>query len=130
MANKTKINKGKSIIAKFDGWVEFFPEKGQYSKKGVFNRRSTGQMHFDVDFLNYDTSWDWIMPVVEKIYMLPPVKTIHITPGETIIYFQRDEFKEAIKSPCLAENNSITECFIATVEFLEWYNENLIISTE
>jgi hypothetical protein len=67
----------------------------------------------DVDDLEFYSSWDWLMPVVQKIESL--------SKEEKVINWSRQnknifDFK-------------LTECkiksvFIACIEFIEWYNKN------
>lgn len=72
----------------------------------------------------YHSSWDWIMPVVEKIHINRNVKEVSIIPGRTRIWMQGRKPNTYIQSPCLLENNSITECWLAVIEFINWYNSN------
>lgn len=62
--------------------------------------------------IRYDESWDWLMPVVEKI------KSLGICYGDNGY-----NFIEAI-------NRNLLECSISGVfescdQFIKWYNENL-----
>lgn len=67
---------------------------------------------------NYHEDWNDLMPVVEKIYLLREVKEVSIRPGRTRIWLQQSY----IQSPCKPENNSITECWLAVTEFVQYYN--------
>lgn len=67
----------------------------------------------------YDKSWDYLMEVVEKIHLDRMVKEVSIRPGRTRIWLHGFSY---IQSPCKAENNSITECWLAVVEFIKWRN--------
>lgn len=53
------------LIAEFDGWTHFPTPKAK--GKGYWSYPSRGYAHFGSDAFRYDTSWDWLMPVVEKI---------------------------------------------------------------
>ncbi len=67
----------------------------------------------------YDTSWDWLMPVVEKISELG--YEFQIDANET--YFKEcDGDYEIVAS---AFNGSVLgNTFEAVLQFIEWYNEN------
>lgn len=55
--------------------------------------------------LRYKTSWDWLMPVVTKIFSL------NVTPSQ-----ERSAINDALNE---ANINSIYE---AVVDFIKWYN--------
>lgn len=80
---------------------------------------------YGVKELLYHSSWDWMMPVVEKIHMDRRVKEIVVRPGKTKIWFNDKVQKGYIESPYLPENTSIVECWIACIEFIKWHNEQL-----
>lgn len=65
----------------------------------------------------YDKDWNKLMEVVERIYLKREVKDVAIHPSRTRIWLQQS----FIQSPCLPENNSITECWIACILFIKWY---------
>jgi len=70
--------------------------------------------------LHYHTSWDWLMPVVERIEK------------ESHVYF--DIYREATrvryqpqettlwKAMCPDENCKINHVYNAVIQFIEWYN--------
>lgn len=59
MSNEVTITQMNEAIARFDGWETHF-----YNDTLFF--RKEGKSYFNSD-LKYHTSWDWLMPVVEKI---------------------------------------------------------------
>ena len=66
--------------------------------------RDDGIINFHIDFeLKFHTSWDWLMPVVDKIE-----QTIGGVPQELL---HLSLFSEHI------------EVYNAVVQFIEWYNE-------
>lgn len=76
----------------------------------------------DVDDLMYHTSWDWLMPVVEKIESL------------SIVSFEKN-LQEDGDYQCLFTNGyeilichyadtSIEATYKAVVEFIKWYNKS------
>lgn len=71
--------------------------------------------------LQYHTSWDWIMPVVEKINLDRRVEEVSVSMGKTRIWFKHEFY---IQYPVNPHYNTITQCFLTVVEFIKWYNEN------
>jgi hypothetical protein len=75
------------------------------------------------DLMGYDTSWDWLIPVVEKI------ETIDIN-GEMVILEaigKRAKFILEFGCRILPDNegrSKIEATYKAVVEFIKWYNEN------
>lgn len=63
------------------------------------------------DELQYDESWDWLMPVVIKCFEVAP-----------ILSFKLDAIKETF-----LEKPDKTKVFINVVEFIDWYYETQII---
>lgn len=69
--------------------------------------------------LKYHTSWDWLMPVVEKIESLG--YEFQITKEEAYFKDTDGDF-EIVAS---AFNGSIMDnTYNAVVQFIEWFNEN------
>lgn len=71
----------------------------------------------------YHKSWDWLMPVVEKIEMLDCVLAVTISTNEVTIESMNEEFTfiEVIR---WEDKDSIRGVYKAVVEFIEWYNKN------
>ena len=69
--------------------------------------------------LKFNSSWDWLIPVVEKIYLMREVVAFTISLGEVEIKLIG---REPIKSPCIPSNDSIKELWLAVVQFIKWYN--------
>lgn len=72
-----------------------------------------------VDFcdLEYHTSWEWLMPVVEKIESYDMNVKIHTS--YTSIHFKRKQCIVDVDGRIKIENT-----YSAVVQFIEWYNEN------
>lgn len=66
--------------------------------------------------LGFHSSWDWLMPVVEKIWA--------ITGCRTLFYFEANE-KLTIYSNIQSSDAKI-EIWSAVIEFIKWYNESKI----
>lgn len=80
-----------------------------------------GKPTLEADLSFYESSWDWLMPVVEKIDSLDDGKYIVIIdPMITII----SENGEAVVNECQAFDGRIKNTYGAVVEFVKWYNQN------
>lgn len=60
-----EVIEGTKIIAEFDGW-KHYPTPKQ-TGNGYWNFPEKGYAQWSLDAMKYHTSWDWLMPVVEKI---------------------------------------------------------------
>lgn len=94
-----EIIEGNKLIATFHG-AAYNHVQNYYLIKSLSFMGSIGQM-------KYHTSWDWLMPVVEKI------NKIH---NEVDIYKQLSKVMEAL---WLID---IRHLWLAVVEFIKWYN--------
>ena len=65
------------------------------------------ESYADVDDLKYDASWDWLMPVVEKVFILSE---------------DEEAWRMDIESGLTTLN--INETYRAVVEFINEYNKN------
>lgn len=104
------------LIAEFMGYkfYEHFP-----LKRNGWQRREQKDtaiyLAYSDDELKYHESWDWLMPVVEKLEDMGC--EITQTNGECTI--SGDEYYEETYG-----NNRRHATFDAVVEFIKWYNEN------
>ena len=84
-----------------------------------------GMTGYDFDDLEYHCSWDWLMPVVEKIESLDIYFGIS---SKNITVFPIDNLnanKPIVKIMGWIEKlTKIEATHKAVVEFIKWYNEN------
>jgi len=108
---------GNALIAEFMGikWASIQDTDGSYH---VVDQEKS-RIENEWVPVEYHTSWDWLIPVVEKIIIKRVVESYSFRFGEFKIW---TETGDVIKSPCSPHNNSITECWIAVVEFITWHN--------
>lgn len=113
------------IIAEFmGGW-----NRDPGTRKIGINLPDQGNEWWDIDELKYNTSWDWLMPVVEKICkidygddigpngMVYPRTFGMLDPeGNFLFRFNRQQL--------YAEKTLIAATHKAVVEFIKWYNES------
>mgnify|MGYP003400855777 FL=1 len=109
--------KNNRLIAEFMGlaYCDRHMYEGWY-KSSEFNYRIC-----DDDGLQYHTSWDWIMPVVEKIESMN--YTVTIRQGHVSIC-SNSYRKPYYTGGDNVEINKIQAVYQAVVEFIEWYNKN------
>jgi len=110
---KEDIIEGNKIIAEFDGFV-YYPEDTLNGIKGVLRKDDRASMHLDFDkpfHPKYHTSWNELMPVVQKIkkWSVPDNLWEDFT-----LYHAK------IKTGLM--NADINAVWLAVVEFIKWYN--------
>ena len=75
---------------------------------------SVGLEYYDEDDMEYHTSWDWLMPVVEKIESLGYVFTIQ---------GGKAEYGEMVsRTRCFIVNDKLSSTHQAVAEFIKAYN--------
>lgn len=102
-----EIKEGNKLIA------EFLGKKRKYeSSEDVFNAS-----------LQYHKSWDWLMPVVEKIEIVSGKNTeITFWQGkQRCIILDYDNVNDLEK----IGETKIEATYLAVIEFINWYNNHL-----
>lgn len=122
--NTQEITNGNKLIAEFMGCKivsnDFiFPDemKHLYAPSNLYEMED-GIYNFscDVSEIKYHSSWDWLMPVVEKVSNIVGFKGMDEC-NETEWYILKRLFDLRISA-------NITSVWIAVIEFIKWYNEN------
>ena len=129
------IKEGNKLIAEFmghslSGGIWYMPDYSHYAYKGTHSFKIDC---FKTEQLSYNSSWDWLMPVVERI--------------ETISIYQAEQYGSfpvsfaflkvlnnyvvivscaALKFNQIKMENAIrlTATHEAVIEFIKWYNKN------
>lgn len=108
------------LIAEFMG----IPNRTEY---GIFTGEAYTEVKGNDDewiVARYHNSWDWLMPVVEKISLMPTVDDDFYYPrtfgmrdadGHFLFRFNRQ--------PLYTASSLIEVTHCAVVEFIKWYNE-------
>jgi hypothetical protein len=106
-----EILEGNKLIAEFMGY-KYFPNNSLNGIKGVYEKEGKSLMLI-TDF-TYHSSWDWLMPVVEKIGSLECVYHWELTQNTFTIYSDEDfqHFGTDIERVCTT-----------IIEFIKWYND-------
>ena|SRR6185436_10170478 len=70
--------------------------------------------------LRFNSSWDWLMPVIERIdSLMPPIKMPQDLNALKEGNHGSEKFMDVIAVPL---NTPITEVYKSVVEFIKWYN--------
>ena len=107
--NKQEIIEGNKLIAEFMGRC------GKVNKN-LFWVNIPGVLWVTTDEMKFNSSWDWLMPVIQKMFYMP----FGDTPGLSD-YFDKhmDEYSFGFHCP-------IKVVFNKVVEFIKWYNQQKI----
>lgn len=115
-----QILEGNALIAKFMNWTYGHPDRTEPRWQNQwFTPKKEGQYRHEI--LKFDSSWNWLMPVAEKIESLG--WNINILRQEVTIY--DDKFKARNDGRCIVKNTTtkLESLFLAIVEFIELHNE-------
>lgn len=105
----TFTEKGNQLIAEFIGY--------EYDRT-LPGHGGSVIMTLGINDCRYHSSWDWLMPVVERIESLGYEVTIR---GEIVnIYIPNCEDFGA------TQKTKIGSTWLAVVEFIKWYNKNIL----
>ena len=77
----------------------------------------------DLRGLKYNSSWDWLMPVVERIESIKPFIVTIDRNGCWIGEYFGEFTQNQITFHHESEGNKITIIWLAVVEFIKWYNK-------
>lgn len=106
---------GNKLIVKFMG----FEIKDGF----VLNFRAHSKL--DPVFLHYNSSWDWLMPVVEKISKLNHV-SLHLVPtqiGKNEGYCHIEYGIVGVEKIIVNHGVFIDSTWLSVVNFIKWYNK-------
>ena len=124
---ETEILEGNKLIAEFMGISKQDTFAGKRYIYCIYNNKYSTQLHFN-------ESWDWLMPVVEKIenlefgkwYMHIQGNTVDIEDGNEGIglwdFHINNEDPDFSLFPSNKKLKSVEAVYIAVVEFIKWYN--------
>lgn len=99
--------------------------KSYYKIKGY--QRHDSLIASDDEF-EYHLSWDWLMPVVEKIELQGCIVEIWLSLGKSC-RITKGSFKKPIITIANTESNSLIEAvYNAVVDYINWYNQNKLNS--
>jgi hypothetical protein len=107
------ITQNNILIAEFMGFKKDSPSTNWYYdlKKSRYYR---------LNELLYDTDWNWLMKVVDKIESLGYVHSIY---GNFSTFLKKGTFNELIWVDEFRGNTKLEAVYISVIEFIKWYNE-------
>jgi hypothetical protein len=122
-----EINEGNKLIAEFMGG-KWYVDTPTILEKHIVS--PSGYAVKCVDKLKYHTSWDWLMPVVEKIESgtIGCQGYVHIGGFEISAYcsgyLERnlDVFSFKVNGKRFSDKEKRSAVWQAVVQFIQWYN--------
>lgn len=127
--NKEKLKASNKLIAEF---MELKPTewRGMYSisHNHCTSRKNTPKEALDgfASIAKYHSSWDWLMPVVDKIesIIFDEDNSFNVTIGSTNYCVIQDSHGEVYDAVEDYKETKLLTTYSAVVEFIKWYNEN------
>lgn len=114
------------LIAEFMGMD--ISELSEWSELPGRLIRFDGDLDFTV--IEYDTSWDWLMPVVEKIESLGYTSSIYSNSlmNDGVLFYGMDIYDMSDKTVIAVDHQlpKLESAYYAVVSFIELYNEQLL----
>lgn len=106
------------LIAEFIGG-----ENSEYHQERIYFKPDgfMGSGWWHRDYLKFDTSWDWIMPVVEKIEQIIDSKMKEL--GPEITDLNDPKGWRAWDYQRIDLSTKIDEVYKSVIEFIKWYNQ-------
>lgn len=102
--------------------AEFMGEKELISESDFLAMEHKAHNPTIIEYLRYNSSWDWLMPVVEKIEKLDYIKV-----ESNYQNVENDWQCLIVKSNDIIiqefDFNHIDAMYQAVVQFIEWYNK-------
>lgn len=113
------IQKSNQLIA------EFMKLPTEVFNSGILNY-GIDESWYELEELSYNLSWDWLMPVVDKIenIVINEDNSFNVTIGSSIYCVIQDSKGECYDMTYDGEKSKILTTYKAVVEFIEWYNEH------
>jgi len=118
---KTEINQSNKLIAKF-----MYPNLQKELKSGEIKEDIAKKLmayNKDYSLMRYFLSWDWLMPVVEKIETKGFNVNVSAYPSIEKSIFANLHIKPYHKTQ-YTNGNRRDRTYKMCVEFIEWYNKN------
>lgn len=105
------MNRNK-LIAEFMGWRPSVVENGinlYYLSNDITEEYNHNCKQMDLESMKYHTSWDWLMPVVEKIYQMEE-------------YYIYNRYPSQFQNERIELTTNIKSVYEQVISFIEWYN--------
>lgn len=120
-----EITEGNILIAEFMGFKE---EYGVYRVTPEYIQfvRGMGNVIRDIAYKNdmkFHSSWDWLMPVVEKIGKEYPVRITWLANSMEVTYIDRDEFSTDDSIADYGGYGAKGNTYKCVVDYIKWHNQ-------
>lgn len=119
------VEEGNRLIALFMGAVPFEDGYKASREKCSIAHMIDNALREEVKF---DTSWDWLMPVVEKIENLKDEHGSYLFSfdiGRDWCMIIHNDFTQRPIAVTSLDGDKIGSVFETTVKFINWYNANI-----
>jgi hypothetical protein len=117
-----EILEGNKLIAEFIGWKEY--QDSLNSNKGRIVMEFPGKKSVFLDMMKYHSSWDWLMPVVEKIEKNGAIVEMWGSLGWNCRIWVMENGEKKVNLLDGDKETLIEAAFPVVVEFIKWYNQN------
>jgi hypothetical protein len=99
---------------------------GEFMGLIISNRENyDSQLHTNVDAdLKFHSSWDWLMPVVEKIELIETIDVDILQNGTRIYEWRSGGLVIADNVANISYDRKIEHTYDAVIQFIKWFNEN------
>lgn len=132
MSNEVTIEAMNEVIARFMGGTRVLHPEQRFFNEDFYGYVCHDGRWWNEKCLKYQTSWDWLMPVVEKIESLENKRFgVCIDVLDTMIMDYNctgyDEGEKVIIQTDIYPDNGDTKISIthaAVYQFITWYNDN------
>lgn len=114
--NKEQVIEANKLIAEFMGGK---PYRVMVKSIGMMDAYQWGENSYTIDELQYHSSWDWLMPVVEKINKLGWYFTLDASILDSSAQFIKGT--NFIKSPFWS--TPLLATYNVVIDFIQWYNQ-------
>jgi hypothetical protein len=106
------IKENNKLIAEFLGYTQPHPD---YPGATYWYKKDESPL----TLLSFDSDWNWLMEVVDKIENLDFIFSIH---HEVVNIFNGETKENGIYSETFQGSTKLITTYNACVEFIKWYN--------
>lgn len=117
-----EIIKGNKLIAEF---MDEGGEPNYYNFSFTKDQFRTGLHHKQTAKLIFHDSWNWLMPVVEKIAQHYDVRITWMPTAIDVTYIDRPDTEDD-EVTSHGGDTAFNNTYKCVVRFIEWHNEKLI----
>lgn len=100
------------LLAEFMGFTLGHPDKNETRWKNCWFTTSNGTWNSRIDILHFNTDWNWLMEVIEKIRGI-------VNTELSVDDFDKHRGLEQRLNPY---NYDIQSIYNGCIEFIKWYN--------